>query len=526
MQKKITMLVLIGLIIAVSFSVYIFASSNRDSQVTLMESQKHEITHYMRGAIKIGIEEELYYYMLTVLYNISNYEFVDGAILYNSDQSPISRVPDNYSLHKNPDLLKMVEDDFASDSYNYDAHVPDSYISYELVSFEDDDGMSLGYLLLTYSTQKVEQEISSTIHRMIVVGLLVTLTMILFISWQVGMMTAPLEDAISVLEAIANGDFSKSLSYGGVNEVGYQGDDEVGRMAVALNVATRTLKQNAEELQEHRTHLQNLVDERTSELVIANIDIEKSILVAEKAKDEAERANQSKSEFLANMSHELRTPMHAIINFSKIGVKKIDSWNQYQQIENLERIGISGSRLSKLLNNLLDLSKLESGVIDYDMESCELITVIKSVVNELDSLIKNKQLSINVEDLNEKAIVICDKEKIYQVILNLLSNAIKFTAEDTTINIFQYTDNEQINISICDVGVGMPEDELEKVFDKFVQSKKTKTGAGGTGLGLTICKEIIDGHRGKIWCANNVGNGSTFTFSIPINQTMVEHHAA
>ena len=520
------MLVLIGLIIAVSFSVYLFASSNRDSQVSLMESQKQEITNYMRGAIKVGIKEEIYYYMLTVLYNISNYEFVDGAILYDGDQSPIFRVPDNYSLQKQPDLLKMVMDDFANASYNDDTQVHDSYISYELISFEDDDGMSLGYLLLTYSTQKVEQDISSTIHRMIVIGLIVTLIIIIFISWQVGIMTSPLEDAISVLEAIADGDLSQSLNYGDVDEVGYQGNDEVGRMAVALNVATRTLKKNAEELQEHRNHLQNLVDERTSELMLANINIEQSVLVAEKAKDEAECANQSKSEFLANMSHELRTPMHAIINFAKIGVKKVDCWNRCQQVENLERISISGSRLSKLLNNLLDLSKLESGVIDYDMASCELSSVIKSVVSELHSLIENKNITINIRGLNERESVVCDKEKIHQVILNLLSNAIKFTDEETAINIFYFVDNEKVNISICDEGIGMPEDELEQIFDKFVQSKKTKTGAGGTGLGLAICKEIIDGHKGKIWATNNVGDGSTFTFTIPMNQIEAERHAA
>ncbi len=234
-------------------------------------------------------------------------------------------------------------------------------------------------------------------------------------------------------------------------------------------------------------------------------------------KEQAEKANQLKSEFLANMSHELRTPMHAIISFSRHGQKYIESWSKDEQIENLGLISESGKRLLALLNDLLDLSKLEAGVVDYDMKANDVSEIAERCIDEVSSLIKDRNLVINMDKNNIICVAKCDKRKLHQLILNLLSNAIKFSDEGGKISIVFYGASEGfLNVSIIDDGVGLPEAEVDAVFGKFIQSSRTKTGAGGTGLGLAICKEIIEDHGGNIFVKNNDGKGACFTFCVPV----------
>ncbi len=280
-------------------------------------------------------------------------------------------------------------------------------------------------------------------------------------------------------------------------------DDKGKVIAVFGTFQDITDQKTAElELKRHRDNLQELVNEQTHDLI--------------KAKEEAEKANRLKSEFLANMSHELRTPMHAIINFSRHGIERIDKWDKEKQVQNLSTIKSSGERLSRLLNDLLDLSKLESGATSYEIKPHKLIPLIDMVVTEVGILANDKKLNIIKPNLDYDSIIAeFDRGKIHQVLVNLLSNSIKFTPEGKNITIKCETREDCIKVSISDEGVGIPENELTAVFDKFIQSSKTKTGSGGTGLGLAICKEIIEAHKGKIWAENNPESGATFIFIIP-----------
>ncbi len=240
-----------------------------------------------------------------------------------------------------------------------------------------------------------------------------------------------------------------------------------------------------------------------------------------KARQEAERANMAKSEFLANMSHELRTPLHSIISFSKMGAQAIDDWTKEEQMENLTLIQQSGDRLLAVLNGILDLSKLESGIMEFDMEENDLKTIVEDTIKQLSSLTQEKNITIDVTDKEFPTIAEFDRQKITQVVWNLLSNAIKFTPEDRKISVifgnFPLEQNvDALSLSIIDEGVGIPDNELDAIFDKFIQSSQTKTGAGGTGLGLAICKEIIEAHHGRIWAENNTNTGAKLTFSIPV----------
>jgi signal transduction histidine kinase len=244
------------------------------------------------------------------------------------------------------------------------------------------------------------------------------------------------------------------------------------------------------------------------------------------AKHDADHANLSKSEFLANMSHELRTPMHAILSFSYMGVSKSESAERDKLMHYFVRIEQSGKRLLTLLNNLLDLSKMEAGRMDLDIRQEDILGIINAVVAEMDALIRQRQLQVHIIPPVLATIVPCDMDKMFQVITNLLSNAVKFTPEGTAITIsidagqLFIGDSEAtidtIKVTVSDQGIGIPEAELKDVFDKFVQSSKTKTGAGGTGLGLAITKEIVEQHGGAIHAEANTEGGASFIFHLPV----------
>jgi len=274
----------------------------------------------------------------------------------------------------------------------------------------------------------------------------------------------------------------------------------------------RDVKAEEGEVRQHRDQLEETVKEQMAHL--------------RKAKRQAEAANLAKSEFLANMSHELRTPMHAILNFSSFGKKKLETVPIQRLGDYFDRIHDSGSRLMNLLNDLLDLAKLESGRLDLEIEKNDLREVTCLCLEELDGILEKRKLTIAFTEPSCKTVAKFDKSKVRQVITNLLSNALKFSPEESTITL-SFTDDllvtkgkaklPALRFTVQDQGVGIPVDELDTVFDKFIQSSKTKSTAGGTGLGLAISKEIIEAHGGQVSAENNPTGGATFFFTIPIN---------
>ena len=281
----------------------------------------------------------------------------------------------------------------------------------------------------------------------------------------------------------------------------------IGLRGIAKDITDR--KRTERKLELYRYRLEQIVDERTNALRTAKII--------------AENANIAKSEFLANISHELRTPMHGILSYSRFGIDKANTVEREKLSKYFVNINNSAQRLMLLLNDLLDLSKFEYGNHSFNMYHCNVFKIVNDRAFEFDSILKEKQLFLQIEEPDFDTTVICDEQKVGQIIKNLLSNAAKYSDKDKSIRISFHEDTldldqeavRALKISIADQGVGVPVEELKTIFDKFIQSSNTKTGAGGTGLGLAICFEIVKAHHGKIWAENNPDGGTVFNVLLP-----------
>ncbi len=236
------------------------------------------------------------------------------------------------------------------------------------------------------------------------------------------------------------------------------------------------------------------------------------------AKEAAERANASKSEFLANMSHELRTPLHGILSFARFGIEKHKNVDPAKLATYFSNIHQSGTTLLALLNDLLDLAKLEAGRMQFALQPENLAQLANGILDEYSSLLSERNIDVSSKIEPEHLLVIADAEKLKQVLRNLMSNAVKFSPKGGTINLISEIQDcdKTVIISVHDEGPGIPDDEVDLIFDKFIQSSNTKSGAGGTGLGLAICREILAAHKGRIWAENNPGGGARFSFEMSL----------
>ncbi len=269
------------------------------------------------------------------------------------------------------------------------------------------------------------------------------------------------------------------------NQLGILRQIQLETRSNELAAALQTIEQQQQEVGKHRDHLQELVDEKTIDLI--------------KEKEKAEQADMAKGEFLANMSHELRTPLHSILSFSHFGMTRLGQVDDKKIREYFEKINYSGEVQLSLVNDLLDLSRIEFKKEALFFQPCDLRQLTCSVISELSSLYEEKKINIVFDDKGKKITVDGDDNKIKQLLRNLLGNAIKFSPPQSTIMIRMFKSSGSIRLEIEDQGPGVPDDEKESIFDKFSQSSRTRTGAGGTGLGLAICAQIMQLHKGDIW---------------------------
>lgn len=234
----------------------------------------------------------------------------------------------------------------------------------------------------------------------------------------------------------------------------------------------------------------------------------------ENARIAAEESNKVKSEFLANISHELRTPLHSIIGFSQCGIEQIEELDIEKTLKFFNKINHGGEILLSLVDDLLDITALDSGKIVFNYKPIQFDNLVEEVVNEFDILASSKDVTIRVDVKNEIQSLDMDEKRIQQVVRNIISNAIKFTNSNSDVTIIIEQLDKAIQLRVYDQGKGIPENELKTIFDEFTQSTRTNTGAGGTGLGLAICREILEQHNGDILAENNPNGGAVFIVNL------------
>jgi signal transduction histidine kinase len=227
-------------------------------------------------------------------------------------------------------------------------------------------------------------------------------------------------------------------------------------------------------------------------------------------------ASQHKSEFLANMSHELRTPLNAIIGFSEVLSEKMFGELNEKQEEYSKDIHASGQHLLSLINDILDLSKIEAGRMELELSDFHLPTALDSALTLVRERAGRRSIALHINVDERLGQMRADERKVRQIVLNLLSNAIKFTPEGGRIEVVAVAKDGLIEVSVSDTGVGIAPEDQEAVFDEFRQVGTADKKIEGTGLGLTLCRKFVELHGGKIWVKSEVGVGSTFTFSLPL----------
>ena len=239
---------------------------------------------------------------------------------------------------------------------------------------------------------------------------------------------------------------------------------------------------------------------------------------AEQKGRQLEVASQHKSEFLANMSHELRTPLNAIIGFSEVLTDRMFGELNEKQDEYLKDIYASGQHLLSLINDILDLSKIEAGRMELEPEGFDLPAAIDDALLLVRERAGRRGLTLGREVAAGVGEIRADARKVKQVLLNLLSNAIKFTPEGGRIEVRARAANGHIEVSVTDTGIGIAAEDQQAVFQEFRQVGKAEKKAEGTGLGLALCRKFVELHGGRISVESELGRGSTFTFSLPVGE--------
>jgi signal transduction histidine kinase/uncharacterized protein (DUF302 family) len=229
-----------------------------------------------------------------------------------------------------------------------------------------------------------------------------------------------------------------------------------------------------------------------------------------------EQSNRYKSEFLANMSHELRTPLNAVLGFSEILLDATMNLTSGERTEFLRNIHSSGQHLLGLINDILDLAKIEAGKMELHAEEMPVAEALQEVTSILEPMARQQGLQLILAGLADVGVIKADRSKFKQVLYNLLSNAVKFTPPPGQITVTVKDSPEQLTVSVHDTGIGMKEEDLPKLFREFEQIDGSYTRRyQGTGLGLALCRRFVEMHGGRIWAESHFGKGSTFTFTIP-----------
>lgn len=353
----------------------------------------------------------------------------------------------------------------------------------------------IDWLIITsISDEQFAAEINEKIYTAVILSILALLISMIIYKKATDVILKPINNLIDTAEMFSKGELLERAKI-------YK-NDEIGKLSLVFN-------NMAEQLHKHIHHLEEKITERTAEIEQANIELKY-------AKLEAEKANEAKSEFLANMSHEIRTPLNAVIGFSELLQYSIKDPKQQNYIKT---INSSGNSLLLIINDILDLSKIEAGKMELQYQPVTLHTILDEIKNIFIQNTHNKNIQFSIDIPNDiPKVILFDEVRIRQILLNLVGNAVKFTEKGHIKLAIKATPSNtgdmnlfNLHLSVEDTGIGIPDMEMERIFEAFTQiSGQSIKRYGGTGLGLSITKRLVEIMNGKITVKSEVGKGSTF----------------
>ncbi len=257
-------------------------------------------------------------------------------------------------------------------------------------------------------------------------------------------------------------------------------------------------------------------------LALAASSVARQRTALAEANVELARLTRAKSEFLANMSHELRTPLNSILGFSDVLLQKIFGPLNEKQVDYLGDVSTSGRHLLDLINDILDLSKVEAGKVELEPSTFSLPELLQASLVMIRERASRHGITLTLAVSEGVAQITADERKIKQVLLNLLSNAVKFTPDGGSIQLSANADETEVRISVRDSGAGIAPEDQGRIFEEFQQAKHGRRMAESTGLGLTLAKRLVELHGGRLWVESVLGSGSTFFFTLPTRREALE----
>jgi len=375
----------------------------------------------------------------------------------------------------------------------------------EPLDTENDDprGTFLGWIVLALDRKSTRMQQRT----LIVHGILITLFILLFASFLARSIGRSVIDPVCLMT-----DTVKEISKGNMNvRVKTTDGAELGALEQGINTMASVLAHAQEELQTR-------VERATTKLRSTLIDLEEKNRELETERVRAQYASQAKSQFLANMSHELRTPLNAIIGYSEMMMEEARDSGADEFVADLEKIQISGNHLLLLINDVLDLSKIEAGKMDIYPEEFRIPALLDDIVRALKPLVEKNHNKIHIEIESDPGPVHTDMTKLRQTLYNLISNASKFTYDGTITVIVRSEIDDLFSIIVKDTGIGMDKTQVDRLFRPFTQADSSTTRHyGGTGLGLTVSKHFCEMLGGTISVDSALGKGSEFAIRIPRN---------